>query len=133
MPMPDTPLVELREPWLSHVHMPKLRAVLSDVTGARTPVRALRLVDCPRVSDAALAALITAPASDPPAAPGRALPAAPPPTHAFISSLRWLRMSNCHAGDVTVRTLAAAMLCGHLDSLIGLAHLQRPVSHLGRS
>ena len=134
--MPDRPIVAMREPWLSHIHMNSLRGRLSASSGERSDVRALKLYDCERLSDMAIAALLAVPAADtkPPREIDRKsresreslgeertpVPKATP-SHAYLSSLRYLRISNCQAADMAAKSLAEAVENDHLAHLIGLA------------
>lgn len=117
------PLVALREASLSVMHMPALRTHLTRTSSKHPPVQSLKLHDCPRLQDGALAQLFAVPAVG-------AADAAPrlqvgggvaPPPHAFLHHVRWLRLSRCDAGDLTCQAICEAVEGGHLRALVGLA------------
>ena len=125
MDLPDAPAVHLQSVWLSHIHMPALRGLLSSSSAQGAPpppLRALLVRECPRLTDAAFAALLAAPSAH---ASGRhgpaAAPAAAPPAHAYLHSLRWLRLTRSPFSDAGAAALCIALEGAHMRNLIGLA------------
>ena len=129
MPMPVWPSCALKEEWLGAAHMPALRNYLTHTAPKKPPIRALHLNECPRLNDAAVAHLFSAPppGTQVPHAPTAAqieqsgLAPPPIPSYAFLTHLQYLRVSSCACADRAANALADAAEGGFLSSLVGLA------------
>ena len=126
--------------------MNSLRGRLSASSGERSDVRALKLYDCERLSDMAIAALLAVPAADtkPPREIDRKsresreslgeertpVPKATP-SHAYLSSLRSAHLQL--PGGRHGRPLAEAVENDHLTHLIGLALDRNKLTLIGEA
>jgi hypothetical protein len=130
MPLLSWPLVALKEPLLSNAHVVTLRTLLCAATPERPAVKALHLDSCVKLSDQGLAALLATPKNNGPKPSEsssfrimnrRRSSLTALPTHTFLHSLQWLRVSSCDFADLGVVALCEAAEGGHLHALTGLA------------
>jgi hypothetical protein len=119
MELGELPTCLLTDEWLAYQHVPSLRHQL-----ALGGIASLRLHECVRFSDEAVAALLAnepTPAQAPePTAAAVALPPPPPPTRPLL--LTRLRLSSCGLGNGVCDALTKAIRLGTiLSQLRGLA------------